>query len=58
MTMFCALFAMAYYGLMRIGELTAGEHQVKAKEIHMGQNRNKLLIVLHSSKTHGAESVP
>ena len=58
MIMFRALFAMAYYGLMRIGELTAGEHQIKAKDIHIGQNKNKLLIVLHSSKTHGAESIP
>ena len=58
MTLFCALFAMAYYGLMRIGELTAGEHQVKAKDIHMGQNKNKLLIALHSSKMHGTESIP
>ena len=47
-----ALFALGYYGLMRIGELTASNHCVKAKNIHLALNKEKLLIVLYSSKTH------
>ena len=58
MIMFKAIFSLAYYGLMRIGELTSGPHVVKAKDIHVGKNKDKILIILHSSKTHGKESLP
>ena len=55
-----ALFALAYFGLMRIGELTEvpGMHAVKASNIHMGTNKNKIKLVLYTSKTHGKESYP
>ena len=53
-----ALFCLAYYGLMRIGELTQSSHVVKAKDIHIGQNKDKILVILYSSKTHGKESYP
>ena len=56
-----AIFALAYYGLMRISELTTGNesnHFVRAKDIHVGVNKNKILIILYSSKTHGRESRP
>ena len=53
-----ALFCLAFYGLMRIGELAEGSHALKAANIHVGQNKNKILIVLYSSKTHGKESYP
>ena len=52
------IFMLAYYGLFRIGELTTGDHPIKAKDVHIAQNKNKLLIVLYSSKTHGLDSVP
>ena len=41
-----------YYGLMRISELAAN-HAVKACDIHSANNKDKILLVLHSSKTHG-----
>ena len=47
-----ALFASAYFGLFRVGELTSGSHPVLAKDVHIGTNKKKLLFVLHSSKTH------
>ena len=56
-----AIFALGYYGLMRAGELlitNIDEHTVKAKNIHMAENKEKLLIVLYSSKTHGIGNVP
>ena len=53
-----ALFAVAYYGLLRIGELATGTHPVKAKDMHIGRNKDKILLVLRSSKTHGKESRP
>ena len=50
--MYKAMFAMAYYGLFRIGELASGEHTVKASDIHIGVNKEKILIFLYSSKMH------
>ena len=41
-----------------MGELTSGSHPIKASDIHIGQNKEKLLILLYSSKTHGRESRP
>ena len=56
--MYRALFITAYYGLFRIGELTKGEHTVKAKDVHEGINKDKLMFVLHTSKTHGKDRKP
>ena len=53
-----ALFILAYYGMMRVGELTLSPHTLKACDIHIGNNKDKILIVLYSSKTHGKESRP
>ena len=58
--MYKALFSLGYYGLMRVGELTVNEggHTVKAGDIHLALNKEKLLVVLYTSKTHGLESRP
>ena len=53
-----ALFLLAYYGLMRIGELTKGPHVLKAKDIHLASNKKKLMVILYSSKTHDHASLP
>ena len=47
-----AMIVTMYYGLFRIGEVTASPHVVKTKDVYIGVNRNKLKFVLHSSKTH------
>ena len=52
------LFALGYYGLMRIGELTDSPHVVKACNVYLSVNKEKLLIILYTSKTHGYESLP
>ena len=52
------MFSLAYYGLFRTGELTTGTHPIRARNVHVGENKNKILIVLYSSKTHGKESRP
>ena len=57
-TLYKAFFAISYYGLFRVGELAKGIHQIKAKDIHIADNKNKILMVLHSSKTHGKYSRP
>ena len=55
-----ALFSLGYYGLFRIGELcvtgSVVNHTIKAHDIHLAHNKEKILVVLHSSKTHGLES--
>ena len=56
--MYLAFFSLSYYGLFRVGELALGPHQVKAKDIHIADNKDKILVVLHSSKTHGKYSYP
>ena len=53
MALYMALFSTAYFGLFRVGELTASEHVVKAVNVRIGQNKNKILFILDSSKTHG-----
>lgn len=54
-----AIFASAYYGLMRISELV-GKHAVKAGDVHLSTNPTKLKakFVLRSSKTHNVGKRP
>ena len=52
------IFLLGYYGMLRVGELVHGSHTIKACNIHVGNNKDKILIVLYSSKTHGLESRP
>ena len=57
-TMYRALFCLGYYGLMRIGELAEGVHSMKACNIHIGINKNKILVILYTSKTHSLAMYP
>ena len=52
------IFSIAFHGLFRIGEISCSQHVVKAKDVSIGQNKDKLLFVLYSSKTHDKESRP
>ena len=52
------LFCTAYYGLFRIGEVTTGTHPVRAKDVYIGTNKDKILFILYTSKTHRYESRP
>ena len=56
--LFAAMFSTTYYGLFRIGEVTASQHVVKAKDVHIGTNKHKLMFVLYSSKTHDKSVKP
>ena len=35
-----------------MGEITQSDHVVKAKDVHIADNKDKLRLVLYSSKTH------
>ena len=56
--MYKAMFCLAYYGLLRLGELTQGKHCILAKNVHISRNKDKVMVVLYSSKTHSTESRP
>ena len=57
-TMYKAIFSTAYYGLFRIGELATGSHPILARDVHVGENKDKLLFVLRTSKTHWRDQKP
>ena len=52
------IFATMYYGLLRVGEATSSEHVIKAENVHIAQNKRKILLVLFTSKTHGRGNKP
>ena len=56
--LFKAIFATAYYGLTRISEITGSRHSIKAKNIEIADNKEKIKITLFSSKTHDVDSRP
>ena len=53
-----AMFGLAYYGMLRVGEITDSPHTIKAGDIHVGHNKDKLMLVLYTSNTHGTDSDP
>ena len=56
-TLYQVLFASAYYGLLRISEVT-GLHSILAKDVQVGTNKKKILFVLRTSKTHWTNNRP
>ena len=56
--MYKTLFAVSYYGLMRVGEVTKSQHSLKAADVHIARNKCKILLVLYSSKTHDLANRP
>ena len=51
-TLYKALYITAYYGLFRVGEITKSPHVVKLGNVFIATNKDKLMFILHSSKTH------
>ena len=52
-TLYKAMFITAYYGLFRVSKITDGPHSIKAVDVHLSKNKDKLLFILKTSKTHG-----
>ena len=42
----------------RIGDLTSGPHAVKAKDVRISKNKNKLMFILRTLKTHWNSDQP
>ena len=57
-TMYKAFFLIAYYGMFRVGELATGSHPVRAKDVHIAQNKDKIMFILYTSKTHNKAMRP
>ena len=51
-SMFKTAYLLQYYGLLRVGEIADSVHVLKACDVHVANNDEKILIILHSSKTH------
>ena len=56
--MYKAMLVLGYFGLLRIGKMAASEHVMKAANVHIGTNKDKIMIVVYSSKTHDASMRP
>ena len=52
LNLYMSVFATAYFGLFRIGKVSKGTHVILAKNVHIGENKKKILFILESSKTH------
>ena len=53
-----AIFAAAYYRLLRVGEIAADSHPILVHDAHIATNKNKILFILRTSKTHTRASFP
>ena len=53
-----AIFCLSYYGLMRVGEVSQSLHNVKALDVHIAENKDKIMIILYSSKTQNKVNRP
>ena len=44
--------------MLRVGEITLSHHVMKACDTHFAKNKDKLMIMLYSSKTHSTGMRP
>ena len=58
LNLYQALFSTAYFSLLRVGEVTDSEHSIRVKNTHIGTNKDKILLILDSSKTHNKGNKP
>ena len=48
-----AMIITMYFGLFRISEVTQSDHVLKARDVRISCNKQKMLFILRTSKTHG-----
>ena len=56
--LFRTIFSTMYFGLLRMSEVVGDLHAIKACDIHVGENKNKFLLILRTSKTHWKNMKP
>ena len=57
-SLYKAIYSTAYYSLLRIGEIAKSQHVILARNTHIGENKDKILFILITSKTHGKGDRP
>lgn len=45
-----AIFAVAYYGLLRVSEITGSKHLLKSRDMHLAQDRPKVQMRIWTAK--------
>lgn len=45
-----AIFASAYYGLLRIGEITGSKHSISSRDVHLAMDRPKVQFRIWTAK--------
>ena len=50
-SLYRTVLSTMYFGLLRISEVAEGAHQILARDVHIGDNKRKFLLILRSSKT-------
>ena len=58
LNLYLPVIAAIYYGLLHVGEVTTGNHPIKAKDVQIGLNKRKILFVLRTSKTQNQNNHP
>ena len=56
--LYITAYLFAYFGMMRVGEITLSDHVIKAKDIYTNKENKQILVILHSSKTHSRADRP
>ena len=57
-TLYRAIFSTMYHGLLQIGEAASDSHPILARDVHIGTNKRKFLLILHTSKMHWKNARP
>ena len=52
------IFCVMYYGLLRAGEVSKSPHVIRVHDVHIATNKQKMLLVLYTSKMHGLGNRP
>lgn len=52
------MMVLGFYGMLRVGEMSTGEHPILARDVHFNHRLKKVQVILRSSKTHGLGDQP
>lgn len=52
------MLVMGFYGMLRVGEMSTGEHPILARDVHFNHRLKKVQVILRTSKTHGLGDQP
>ena len=56
--LYVTAYLLLYFGMMRVGEVAAGDHSILARNIHYSKQEKKIMIMLYTSKTHSLADEP